>query len=577
MRGKERIKNKNINMGYSIPGADFTTPSQLKTNVGAQGGATLGQMFAGIGQAFIAKQKETAKLTQIKNDYETTTLINNNKIVDGLLAKGEGEIKDASVYDQWSKQVVSRGKAATDAQMAIRFGDLSSDEKQKQLDVISNFNNYNNKSLKTMGRYIADIQAYQASKTDPNSTNVVIGDLANGENLLNTITMDVASGKDVIGLYGKGATSSRTLNVSGNDNAINSVVSIPKNSKFFKDMKSKNKAFQSVLDKGLETGNIKESSDGKSFTFERNINLNAYEGEGGFDFVVPIGEKLNQTKILQDSGFIDDKGDLLPESFERMAKEKVEGSDGEASVQEIGPIATYQETENLANNNVSMDSFEVLNINKLSNNVAFNKLISAETSALLAGKNTQVTAATLANNYGVSGEVKIGDKTYATMQNFLDSAPTEDVKSFVSQGIRQNILSGVFKGIEEDKSGVSLVRKKAEGKFLDYLNDNNIMNEAGEPYAKGEMVYVRETNKIEKKIAAKGPSFNQKMQAGLKAETPDYASLFAVPIKPEGYDQRILYFPAKGEEKAGVYRVDKDGLKAIGAAPIPQPTLLGLF
>ena len=128
-------------MGYSIPGADFTTPSQLKTNVGAQGGATLGQMFAGIGQAFIAKQKETAKLTQIKNDYETATLINNNKIVDGLLAKGEGEIKDASVYDQWSKQVVSRGKAATDAQMAIRFGDLSSDEKQKQLDVISNFNN----------------------------------------------------------------------------------------------------------------------------------------------------------------------------------------------------------------------------------------------------------------------------------------------------------------------------------------------------------------------------------------------------------------------------------------------------
>ena len=564
-------------MGYSIPGADFTTPSQLKTNVGAQGGATLGQMFAGIGQAFIAKQKETAKLTQIKNDYETTTLINNNKIVDGLLAKGEDEIKDASVYDQWSKQVVSRGKAATDAQMAIRFGDLSSDEKQKQLDIISNFNNYNNKSLKTMGRYIADIQAYQASKTDPNSTDVVIGDLTNGENLLNTITMDVASGKDVIGLYGKGATSSRTLNVSGNDNAIHSVVSIPKNSKFIEDMKSKNKAFQSVLDKGLETGNIKESSDGKSFIFEKNINLNAYEGEGGFDFVVPIGEKLNQTKILQDSGFIDDKGDLLPESFERMAKEEVEGSDGEASLQEIGPIATYQETENLANNNVSMDSFEVLNINKLSNNVAFNKLISAETSALLAGKNTQVTAATLANNYGVSGEVKIGDKTYATMQNFLDSAPTEDVKSFVSQGIRQNILSGVFKGIEEDKSGVSLVRKKAEGKFLKYLTDNNIMNEAGEPYAKGEMVYVRETNKIEKKIAAKGPSFNQKMQAGLKAETPAYASLFAVPIKPEGYDQRILYFPAKGEEKAGVYRVDKDGLKAIGAAPIPQPTLLGLF
>ncbi len=560
-------------MGYSIPGADFTTPSQLKTNVGAQGGATLGQMFAGIGQAFIAKQKETAKLTQIKNDYETATLINNNKIVDGLLAKGEDQIKDASVYDQWSKQVVARGKAATQAQIDIRFGDLSNDEKQKQLDIISNFNNYNNKSLKTMGRYIADIQAYQASKTDPNSTNVVIGDLANGENLLNTITMDVASGKDVIGLYGEGATSSRTLNVSGNDNAINSVVSIPKNSKFFKDMKSKNKAFQSVLDKGLETGNIKESSDGKSFTFERNINLNAYEGEGGFDFVVPIGEKLNQTKILQDSGFIDDKGDLLPESFERMAKEEVEGSDGETSLQEIGPIATYQETENLANNNVSMNSFEVLNINKLSNNVAFNKLISAETNALLAGKNTQVTAATLANNYGVSGEVKIGDKTYATMQNFLDSAPTEDVKSFVSQGIRQNILSGVFKGIEEDKSGVSLVRKKAEGKFLDYLKTNNILNEAGEPYAKGEMVYVRETNKIEKITKPKALSYNEKVYNNLQKGVDESILFAALTTTPAG--SKIMYRP--DAEIPGTY-VISDGI-AVGTKPLEQSegALLNLF
>lgn len=424
-----------------------------------------------------------------------------------------------------------------------------------------------------MGRYIADIQAYQASKTDPNSTNVVIGDLANGENLLNTITMDVASGKDVIGLYGEGATSSRTLNVSGNDNAINSVVSIPKNSKFFKDMKSKNKAFQSVLDKGLETGNIKESSDGKSFTFERNINLNAYEGEGGFDFVVPIGEKLNQTKILQDSGFIDDKGDLLPESFERMAKEEVEGSDGETSLQEIGPIATYQETENLANNNVSMNSFEVLNINKLSNNVAFNKLISAETNALLAGKNTQVTAATLANNYGVSGEVKIGDKTYATMQNFLDSAPTEDVKSFVSQGIRQNILSGVFKGIEEDKSGVSLVRKKAEGKFLDYLKTNNILNEAGEPYAKGEMVYVRETNKIEKITKPKALSYNEKVYNNLQKGVDESILFAALTTTPAG--SKIMYRP--DAEIPGTY-VISDGI-AVGTKPLEQSegALLNLF
>jgi len=67
------------------------------------------------------------------------------------------------------------------------------------------------------------------------------------------------------------------------------------------------------------------------------------------------------------------------------------------------------------------------------------------------------------------------------------------------------------------------------------------------------------------------------MKAGLKAENPDYASLFAIPIKPAGFDQQILYFPATGEEPAGVYRIDKDGVKVMGAAPLPQKTLLSLF
>ena len=45
-------------MGYTIPGADFTTPAQLKTNVGAETGKMLGNVFASLGPAFIAQQKE---------------------------------------------------------------------------------------------------------------------------------------------------------------------------------------------------------------------------------------------------------------------------------------------------------------------------------------------------------------------------------------------------------------------------------------------------------------------------------------------------------------------------------------
>ncbi len=114
--------------------------------------------------------------------------------------------------------------------------------------------------------------------------------------------------------------------------------------------------------------------------------------------------------------------------------------------------------------------------------------------------------------------------------------------------------------------------------MVKFLNDNNIMNEAGQPYEIGQTVYVK--NKVTERQIQKdtGPSFIEKMRAALKAENPDYASLFAVEVKPKGYDQKIVFFPENetGTEPAGVYRVDKEGLKS-GTKPIPPSILVGLF
>ena len=55
-------------MGYTIPGADFTVSPQLQNNVGKDLGMQLGRMFASIGPAFAAQQKETNKLNQIRSD-----------------------------------------------------------------------------------------------------------------------------------------------------------------------------------------------------------------------------------------------------------------------------------------------------------------------------------------------------------------------------------------------------------------------------------------------------------------------------------------------------------------------------
>lgn len=45
-------------MGYSIPGADYTSSAQLQTNVGAEGLKMLGGVLASLGPAFIAQQKK---------------------------------------------------------------------------------------------------------------------------------------------------------------------------------------------------------------------------------------------------------------------------------------------------------------------------------------------------------------------------------------------------------------------------------------------------------------------------------------------------------------------------------------
>ena len=522
-------------MGYSIPGADFTTPAQLKTNVGAETGKMLGNVFASLGPAFIAQQKETAKLTRLKSDYETTTMVENQLIVDTKLAEGEEKIKDKSVYDQWSQEVVARGKAATQAQVNINFGDLSADEKQKELDIISSFNSYNQKSLKQLGKFVADVKAFKDPAQKENG--VVIGDLTNGENLLNTITLDANSGVDIKSIYGENATSTRTLNVNGNDNELLSVVNIPVNGTFIKGMNAKNEAFESVLKKGLEEKNIKLSADGKNYIFSRNINMNAYEsdeaGPGGFDFFVPLDARINQNQLLKDSNYINDKGEFLPSSFIRSNPTDLES-----------PVSTYQTTENLENKRIGIRSFEILDINQLNNQEAFKKSISIESKTLLKA-NSQVAAANLANNYGISEIKKYNGKEYTSVQNFFDEAPDEDKLSFVNESVKQSVYSNMFQGVPgSTKAGVSLVRKPVDEDFLKYLNENNILNENGKPYKKGQEVYTRETfvNEAKKKTDSTTANVYKTILNQLNAEGANPEQILSSPIQIKngnkiGYDK----------------------------------------
>ncbi len=470
-------------MGYKIPGADYTVSPQLQTNVAKDLGMQLGRMFASVGPAFAAQQKETKKLNQIRSDYETTIMVENQKVIDTQIAAGEKQIQDKSVFDQWSKEVIKRGKAATQAQIDIRFGDLTQEQKDEQLGIISDFNMYNNKSLEQIAGLTGDIGAW--SDKDKRKNMVVVGDLRNGEFILNTMTMDYLSGKNVTSIYGKGATATKTLNVDGNDNELHSIITVPKNGSYITTMNSKNSSFKDVINTGIQEGNIKESADGKSYIFERKINLNAYGGEDGFDFVIEPLAEINPTKILKDSNFLDSEGALKPESLVRTNSDDVES-----------PPKTYQTTESLANKKIGISTYEFFDMQLLEDpNGTFMKTVNAEASALLENKRPEVRATNFALRYDISNVKNWNGGDYKNIQDFFINAPEADVKSFVNQGVKQKIYE-TFNQATGNK-GESLVPLKIDEKLKDYLAKNNITKANGDEYKVNEEIYTRKNYKVE--------------------------------------------------------------------------------
>jgi len=521
-------------MGYTIPGADYTVSPQLQNNVGKDLGTQLGRMFASVGPAFAAQQSATKKLNGIRSDYETTTMVANQKIVDAQLARGEKQIQDKSVLDQWSKEVIARGKAATQAQIDIRFGDLNQEQKDEQLGIITNFNNYNNKSLEQIGGLTADIGSW--SDPTKRANNIVVGSEENGEFLLNTMTMDVLSGKSAESLYGTGATASKTLNVDGDDNELHSIITVPKLGSYITGMESKGgDVFKSMISKGIEDGNIKETSDGKGYIFERKINLNAYGGDSGFDFVITPQARLDQDKLYQDGNFIDKNGSLKPESIIRTS------NDPES------PPRSFQTTEKMANNKLGVRTYEFLDMTTLEDSEGtFMKTISANTAQVLNSKRPEVIAANLSKNYDVHTVKEWNGESYTSMNDFLTSAPKADVESFVNESIKQSVFERGLNKPTKTK-GISLVSKEIDDKLEKYLEENNITRPDGSPYASKEFIYTRETYSVDSVSKPGSDSINvyQNTLDQLNAPDANPQDVLASPISVPG-GNKIGYDSASG-------------------------------
>lgn len=565
-------------MGYKLTGADFTAPTELSVNVGATVGKSLGKAFADIGDAFAAQQKETNKQNNIQDEFETQLLVTNQKKIDDVLAAGPsaGYKEGTTLYEQWSAEVVKRGNAATQATIDIRFGDLTPEEKKEKLDILSSFNRYSSNSMTSMSGLNADVAAFHDPKKNPNQ--IVRGNIGSGENLLNLVTITQMGGKDATSYFGKGATSSRVLNVEGNDNEIIAHTEIPISGDFFNNMRSANPEFDKIILAGLDNGNISFNQDKDKLVFDRKINLKAYEtdgttGEGGYDFVYDAGTAINQNETLKAAGFLDEEADLTDDAF---ATNNSMGTPLDTT--DDRSIVTFQETRNLANNNIEIKTYDVLNMYGLVNNKTFKKEVDATAGMYLSVGDPQIIAGRLHKNYGINnmepfedlftmGEPsKIGAKLIAdgvTPAEFFAKAPTADQRKFLNYVIGQHIFNDMYKNQEAGKGGVSLIKKKATGRFLKHLQDSNILNIAGELYGKGDDVYVRQTLNTQK-ITAPGVGNVYDKVYKQYADNPENAqAIFSSPIKVFGgkTDTFHLWLPKSETDPAGVYIVDASGTK----------------
>lgn len=539
-------------MSYKIPGADFTESDKLQVNVADSLGTSFSNALTSFTKAWQANALQTKKLKQIEDDFTDQIVIANNATANQTIQAGldSGKFKKGtSIFEQWSKEVINRGNLATQARIDMRFGDLDAEGKQKKLDIINSFTNYNKTSLQNMGRYTADIKSYNSKE----NKQYITGDMSNGQYMNNIVTMTAANGVDAEKQFGKGATSERKLIVDGDTNIISSSVSMPKNSDFIKNMKTGSSAFNDVIAAGLENGNIIDDGNG-NYVFKSKINMSVYGTEGGPDFLVNHTEAVDQNALLNRANFLNKDNEILDTSYLGNNKEGFE---------------SYKTTKNTGNNNLQTTELEVLDIGTLLGNDSFKTDIAAEVNTILRpGRSARAIASDMAHNY-ITGDIASfykafpGLEKYTSFEKLYASTDTDLKKSFTNNVIREHMFANIFKDqkIPGNKDGVSFISRelneKKDKELIDYLNNNGAKNSLGKAYKAGDMVYGREIIESEKIVAEPLKNMYGKILDQIKEDGSNFADVFGAAVPIPGSKERFIKY-----DKDGAYIVDKDGIKA---------------
>jgi hypothetical protein len=221
---------------------------------------------------------------------------------------------------------------------------------------------------------------------------------------------------------------------------------------------------------------------------------------GEHDFVIPVETAMKPEATFQELGFTDDKATINPNLYAKTAN-------GDPA------IYTITSSKNAAPGKERTTRSEIIDIAQIRGNEALRVKINSEVDGILLNSRSTDSKLSSFSAYGVESldnfkDLKYNKETgkgYKSLREFLDKGDVDKVKTFTNNVVTQTLFDGLFN--KTDVSGNrTYTQMSADKNMVNFLNKNNILNEAGEAYSIDDVVYVK--NKVTEQDKEGGGKIN---------------------------------------------------------------------
>ena len=206
--------------------------------------------------------------------------------------------------------------------------------------------------------------------------------------------------------------------------------------------------------------------------------------------MIPVETAIKSGETFQELGFTNDKATINPNLYAKTAS-------GDPLVY------TTISTKDSQKGFVKTTSSEIIDIAQIRGNEALRVKVNSEVDGILLNSRSTDSKLSSFSAYGVESLDNFKDlkydkeenpKGYKSLREFLDKGDVDKVKTFTNNVVTQTLFDGLFNKTDSSGNRTYTQMSVKDEKMKKLLNENNILNEAGEEYEIGDVVYVK--NKV---------------------------------------------------------------------------------